>query len=397
MNCPREQLAEPKDFESIMSNARLLRPWLATRSDDIEQARQLPADVVDALVDMGAFRLNMPRIWGGPELNSMQQVEVIEELSRGDASVGWCVMIGCDSGIYSGYLENHASRNLYPSLDMVQAGWVYPMGKAEQLDGVYRVSGNWRFCSGSTHADMIAAGCTVYRNGEPVIGANGVPEWRLMLAPTSHWKFDDNWYTTGLKGTASNDYTTYNDYLLIPEHHTFSFRDPQREGALWRKPDTLLRKMAGIPLGTARKLIDEAVELLSEKKEPLTGKSLKNVSRIQNAVADAEMRLGSARSYVFHSLEAQWRQLENYQDFTREVRRDVWLSRLNAFQAARDVARIIYDTVGASAIYTYSGSFDRGIRDTETMGQHMVAQRRGLEDVGALLLDADEQTSSVML
>lgn len=85
----------PDSFEAIFENARKLRPWLAGKSEEIEIARQLPADVVDLRKAAGVFRMNMPRSWNGPELTSMQQVEIIEELSRGDASVGWCVMIGC--------------------------------------------------------------------------------------------------------------------------------------------------------------------------------------------------------------------------------------------------------------------------------------------------------------
>ena len=147
-------MAEPTGFAEILSNAEQLRPWLGSKSDETEMSRRLSTEVVDQLRAMGAFRMNMPAIWDGPELTSMEQVLVIEELSRGDASVGWCVMIGCDSGIYSGYLDDLVARNLYPHLDMVQAGWVYPVGRAEEVDGGYRVSGNWMFCSGSSHADI---------------------------------------------------------------------------------------------------------------------------------------------------------------------------------------------------------------------------------------------------
>jgi alkylation response protein AidB-like acyl-CoA dehydrogenase len=395
MNVP--ELLEPNDFDAILSNARTLRPWIAEKADVIEEQRCLPEEVVDALIQAGAFRMNMPRIWGGPQLTSMEQVLVIEELSRGDASVGWCVMIGCDSGIYSGYLDDATARNLYPHLDMVQAGWVYPVGRAEEVNGGYKVSGNWMFCSGSTHADMIAAGCTVYRNGEPVIGAAGLPEWRLVLAPKAHWQFTDVWHTTGLKGTASNDYTTVEDYLVVPREHTFSFLEPRREGELWQKPDTILRKMSGIPLGLSRRLIDDVVELMMGKTDRMGIPSYRNNARIQSAVADAELILGRARSYVYQSLDAQWRCLEQNTPLSKNERGDVWLSRLNAFQAAREIASMFYDTVGADAIYTKKSVLDRAIRDTNTMCQHVVGQKKGLEDVGALLLDAVDGPGSPML
>ena len=65
---------------------------------------------------------------------------------------------------------------------MIQAGWVCPVGRAEEVEGGYKISGNWQVFRGSFHADMIVAGCTIYRNGEPLINANGQSEWWLMLA-----------------------------------------------------------------------------------------------------------------------------------------------------------------------------------------------------------------------
>jgi len=397
MNALLDDLADPVGFDEILANAKMLRPQLAERSDEIEEGRRLPSDLVEKLREAGCFRMNMPRMWGGPELTSMEQVLVIEELSKGDASVGWCVMIGCDSGVYSGYLDDDAARDLYPHVDVIQAGWVYPMGRADETSEGYRVSGNWRFCSGSSHTDMIAAGCTVFRDGQPLIGDNGSPEWRLVLAPVAHWKINDIWRTTGLRGTASNDYTTLTPVMMVPREHTFSFSEPRRQGNLWKRPDTILRKMAGIPLGVSRRLIDEATLLLSRKTEPLTGRPLKNHTRIKSAIAESEMLLGAARSYVFAALETQWTMLDKDQELTLEVRRDVWLSRLNAFQRARDIARLLYDVVGGSAIYSQNGPYDRGVRDTETMCQHLVGQLRTLEDVGGMLLNSDNKSGSPML
>ena len=392
------ELIEPSGFDAIKANAKALRPWLATKSDEIEKLRCLPQDVVDQLIAAGTFRMNMPRIWSGPELTSMEQVEVIEELSKGDASVGWCVMIGCDSGVYSGYLEDMVARELFPHLDMVQAGWVYPVGKAEEMGDFYRVSGKWMFCSGSSHADMIAAGCTVYRNGEPVISpAVGLPEWRLIIAPASHWQILDTWHTTGLRGTASNDYTTMETDMIVPREHSFSFLEPKREGILWKRSDTILRKMSGIPLGLSRKAIDDVTEIMSVKTDRIVGRPYKESSRIKSAIAQAEMMLGRARAYVFYALENQWRTLEKDEPMTVAQRSDVWLSRLSAFQTAKEITTLLYDTVGGDAVYSAKTSLDRAHRDAITMCQHVVGQTKGMEDIGALLLDSEDGPTSPMI
>ena len=142
----------------ICANARALSGYLREKATEIEEARRLPAEVVARVREAGLFRLTMPKIWGGPEFSTIEQVEIIEEVSRANSAVGWCVMIGCDSGIYSGFLDDAAGRKLYPHLDMSTAGWVWPAGRADRVDGGYRVSGQWMFGSGITHADVVSAG-----------------------------------------------------------------------------------------------------------------------------------------------------------------------------------------------------------------------------------------------
>ena len=400
------QIGKPISGGEIWQGAKDLRAFLASKSDEIETARRLTPEVVNAMHDKGLFRLNMPEMWGGPELSSMDQAEIIEEISQGDASAGWCLMIGCDSGLYSGYLEDSVARELYPRLDMVQAGWVYPVGQLhEEADGYRLKKAQWAFGSGSTHADLIAAGCIVFKDGEPKLRDNGEPDTRVVIAKREQWEVLDTWYTTGLCGTGSNDYTIIGDEMFVPREHTFSWNEfdtePRREGLLWRKPDTLLRKMPGIPLGVARAAIDFSIDTLKDKVEIPSQKAYRDIPRVQSAIAEAEMRLGAARSYVFSSLAVQWQKIEQGKALSKKERVDVWASRLNAFQTARDVVRLLYDTVGGSAIYTNSlqkkRPLDRALRDTQTMCQHLVGQYKTLEMSGALLLGESDTSPHVML
>ncbi|HSP96780.1 MAG TPA: acyl-CoA dehydrogenase family protein [Candidatus Dormibacteraeota bacterium] len=383
-------LLDPLGYEQILANATSLAPWLRAAAARIEEQRRLPDDVVDALKRAGVFRLCMPRIWGGPELTSMQQVEVIAELARGDASAAWCVMIGCDVGLYSAWLDPDVARAMYPRLDMVQAGWVYPIGRAERVAGGYRVSGDWMFGSGCQHSDWMAGGCWVHENGEQTA------EWRLMLAPRDDWEILDTWYTTGLRGTGSTDYRCRD--LFVPEERTFSFFEPpRRDGTLYRGHEALLRKMAGIPLGVGRAAIDDAIAILEDKLERPLNRPYREMPRVQAAVAEAEALWGAARAYLFRALEAQWAKLERGEPPTVRERADVWLSRTNVFQSARSIARSLYDVVGGGAVYAQRSPFDRYLRDTETMCQHVVGQPKGYEAVGALLLDPAGATFHPML
>src|SRR5262249_16211248 len=142
----------PMSATDILGNARGLNGYLREKSDEIEEARRLPDEVAERLRDAGMFRLMMPKEWGGPEMRPAAEVEGIEELAKGNASAAWCVMIGCDSGFFAGFLEDEAAREIYPRLDMATAGSATPTGRAERVAGGYRVTGQWAFGSGVTHA-----------------------------------------------------------------------------------------------------------------------------------------------------------------------------------------------------------------------------------------------------
>src|SRR5690349_19116201 len=110
------------DFPRLLESARGLQEELSARSDEIEANRTLPEDVVASLKAAGAFSLTVPKAFGGPELSSPELFEVVEAYAQADTAVGWCVMIGCDAGLYSARLDDSVARELYPTQDLVQAG-----------------------------------------------------------------------------------------------------------------------------------------------------------------------------------------------------------------------------------------------------------------------------------
>jgi alkylation response protein AidB-like acyl-CoA dehydrogenase len=377
----------------IYANARALGSFLREKSDEIEAARTLPPEVAERMREAGLFRIAMPKIWGGPELSTIEINEVIEEISRANASAGWCIAIGADSGFSSSFLEDAVARKLYPRLDMVMAGSITP-ARADQVAGGYRISGQWPFASGIKHADVVMAACMIFENGSPAMNG-GAPTMRLMLAPASSFEVMDTWYTTGMRGTGSYDFRAAN--LFIPEEHTFSFtQPPKREGALYRDPFNFVTKAYGVLLGMARAMIDQVTEVMETKVESPSGRLYKNTSRVQTAIAEAEMILGAARAYAYSALERHWKRLESGEEATEKDRIDLALARVNAGQAARNIIRMLYDTVGSNAIYAQRGPFDRALRDIETLCQHLAVQRRVLENCGVLLLKADAPAPSYL-
>jgi alkylation response protein AidB-like acyl-CoA dehydrogenase len=376
-------LAVPNSADGILTRARAVAPLLRERSADIEQTRRLPDDVVELLRSTGVFRMAVPRAQGGPELNSFQQTEVIEAIAYGDSSAGWCAMIGMDTPLYAGFLAEPVARSLFTHPDMVTAGLILPVGRADRVPGGYRVSGRWQFGSGITHADWVVAGCVVHVDGAPEPSPHGGElHWRIMLAPRDDFEVLDTWHTTGLAGSGSRDYQVRD--LFVPEERSFSLREPHRNGANFAV-DAILRNMPGVPLGVARAALDWVRDLAAERVHRPTGQPWAENYRVQVTIAEGEMELGAARDAVYGTLRRQWEAVESGRQLTADQRMATVLARTNSFRVARRVVTALYDLCATTSIYKPS-PMDRWLRDVNTMCQHVIAQEQVIQSVGAHLL-----------
>ncbi len=374
--------------EDIVRSVDALVPAIHERADDIAAGRRLPEDVVAALKQAGVFRMPMPHAWGGPETSLPDQIRIVETLSAADPSVGWCAMIGSDSGFYSSFFEDDVARSLWPDIDAVTAGWLMPAGRARRVDGGFSVTGRWSFGSGCNHADVLVGGCLVVDHiGAPEIGADGMPIARVAVAPASSFEILDTWYTTGLAGSGSNDYECAD--LFVATEHTFAITDPvRRPGALYAMPQAFFANVHGVPLGLARRAIDEVIGVAQTKVVMPQFVAMRDLPRVKEAIADAEMQLRSARAYTYSTLEAIWDDLEAGRPLSRQLRVDLTLSRVQSFRMAREVTMKMVQLAGTQAIYATS-VLDRLLRDAITMGQHVVAGPAVNEMAGGLALGVE--------
>jgi alkylation response protein AidB-like acyl-CoA dehydrogenase len=376
----------PQSSNEILERARAIAPLLRKRSPDIERARRLPMDVVEMLRDTGVFHMGFARSWGGPELNSLEQTEVVEALSYGDASAGWCAMIGSDSGLYAAFLDEDVAKEMFPSLDMIIAGLLFPTGHAERITSGYRLTGRWQFGSGISHADWVISGAFIYRNGQPEPSSTGDPhDSRLMMVPRSQVEIIDTWYTTGLAGSGSCDYTITD--VFVPEEHTLTFDTVRNGVGPLAQPEVHMRNMPGVPLGVARAALDYVSEMISGRVHP-SGVRVADDYRAQVTLADCEADFLATRNGVYGSLQRQHDVLAaggTLEDLTPNERAALPLSRRHAFRTARSIVSRLYDLLQTASIYQAS-PMDRWLRDTTTMCQHIVAQDRILQSAGAYLL-----------
>jgi alkylation response protein AidB-like acyl-CoA dehydrogenase len=373
------------DGAAILENIRALRPLLQARSDEIELGRRVPDDVVALLRKAGALRMMMPRAWGGPEMNLIDINVALEELALGNAAAAWCVMIQLDSGLYSGMLDAEVARRLYPSLDTATSNVIRAAGRAQQVEDGYIVNGRWSFASGCLHTDLFAGGCLLYADDgdEPLKDEAGQPLHRMALARREQLISHDTWHTLGLRGTGSCDIEIKD--LFLPAGQLFDLASPSHDGPMYRWPAVLCAKMPGVVLGLARGAIETFAAILRERKEASEQATL--------ALAEAQSLYASARAYAHGALAALDARLAAGELPDEAERVAVFLSRVNAFQSARAAVQQLFDALGGAAIYTGQSALERHLRDINTACQHVMAQRRGQQAAGRLMLGFDAQFS----
>jgi alkylation response protein AidB-like acyl-CoA dehydrogenase len=273
------------DRRAILANANAIQAILCEEIEEAERRRQLTPRIVEALRSAGVFRMPMPAAWGGPEVDIISQIEIVEAVSRGYASAGWCAMIGSDGGFFSASLEDQVGRRLFADLDSITAGMLQPRGCLDIVDDGFLLSGHWSFGSGCTHADVICSGAAVFKDGQPVLQSDGKPEWRIALLAAAEFTILDSWHTTGLARSGSHDYTI--EQAFVPREQTFRFGEVKRSGALYAWPGLLLANVYGVPLGIAENALDTATATLATKLILPERKLARDEPRVRTAIARA--------------------------------------------------------------------------------------------------------------
>src|SRR5882724_7520486 len=132
----------PVDY---LEQAREIAPMLAAASDEIEERRELPERVVEALIERGFFRMLLPRSLGGAELDPLTYVQVLEEIAKADPSTAWCLGQNSGCSMSAPYLDPAVAREVFgPPRGILAWGPDLPgAGRGVAVENGIRVTGRW--------------------------------------------------------------------------------------------------------------------------------------------------------------------------------------------------------------------------------------------------------------
>src|ERR1700730_15561297 len=115
-----------------------------------EELATLAPEAVEALRSAGMFRLKLPAVLGGAELDPVTEMLVLERLGSYDFNSAWCTMVDATGAAALGAFLPQAGLDRVFDKGHIPTASIsfFPAGRAVREKGWYRLKGRGRFTSG---------------------------------------------------------------------------------------------------------------------------------------------------------------------------------------------------------------------------------------------------------
>ena len=387
-----------------IEKARALRPLLESAAARIEQDKDLPPDVRDAMHGAGLFRMVMPRSLGGAELDLATYAQAVAAIAEGDASAAWCVAQSSGCSIAAAYLDPRVAREIFGDpRSVLTFGFTsgQPPCRAVPAKGGWVVNGSWTFASGNRLCEWLGGHCQVCdESGAPLKNPEDRFVERTMLFPRSSAMVrEDLWEVMGLCGTGSDSYSVAN--LFVPGEYTVvpraSARDQQLPEGVRADPDTERREhgtlyrfssqavfqvgLSSVAIGIARAVLDHFIALAKKKIPSSAIHPLRDDTWIQARLAQADAKISAASTWLVKLLEDAWEECERSGELSFPTRVKIRTACTHQMTEAREAVDMIFLEAGATAIFR-SNPFERRMRDMHTVSQQVQGNIARMQAVG---------------
>lgn len=205
--------------EELIARAVALRPKLRELQDEHAAVGTYSAALHEEFRKAGFYRITIPRMFGGYEFDLPTYFKTMLEVARGDPGVGWCLALGSSHGyLIASHWSERAQRELFgPEGHFAAAHRALPGGTAIPVDGGYRISGRWNYCSGIPHSTHFV--CTAKFPEEP----GTPPKFLAVVIPKGQFRILPDWggdQTPGMQASGSNSVEVTDvfipDYYAVP-------------------------------------------------------------------------------------------------------------------------------------------------------------------------------------
>ena len=246
--------------------------------------------------------------------------------------------------------------------------WLTGSGRADKVEGGYRMSGRKIFASGSPSADIFS---TMAIHDDPSVGPTvlhfAIPFDALGV------KLHDNWRTLGMRGTGSHDVTL--DGVFVPDAAISARRPSGRWSHLWHiVAANALPAIYSVYVGVAEAAREIALREAGRRRDDRA---------IQEMVGAMDTELAAAR--------LAWRSMVDAASRGRvgpDVTNEVMIGRTLAGQAALRTAEAAMEVAGGAGFFRSAG-LERLFRDVQGARYHALRGPAQRQYAGRLALGLD--------
>jgi alkylation response protein AidB-like acyl-CoA dehydrogenase len=335
----------------------------------------VPARIIDKMRDAGLFRMMLPETVGGKGLDLLQISRVVEALARADGSTGWTAMVAAGyNALLPIFSENTIRKVAGDEGDVMVRGALAPKGRIVEVEGGYRISGQWPFGTGSFDNKWVMASGIVFDGERPRMGPNGIPEIRVVLVPKDQAKFLDTWHSVGMRGTSSHDFVI--DDVFVPADHAVSlFGRNNLDSPIYNLTFRILTatQHTAVSLGIAYGAMDDLAQL-AQTKRPAFRPNMRLIEdpvftgRYGAMMAKLDAARATADWFALEAMELARSGIQPTQaDEARHGSMVAYVSRI-----CTEIADEVFDLAGSSACYN-GNSIQRRWRDARVAAAHAAA------------------------
>jgi 3-hydroxy-9,10-secoandrosta-1,3,5(10)-triene-9,17-dione monooxygenase len=365
MASDRHQAADDETHEGVLRRVRALIADIRNDAAAAEEARTIPRDNSEALLAAGVARILVPRRYGGYGLSFDTWFEVVREIAKADASHGWCASLMVHHAHLLSQFPQAAQETVWgQGTDVSIAASLQPSGRVTQVDGGYRIAGEFGFASGINHSRWLVVG-----------GMVGQEPTYFLIKP-NEFAVKDIWFTAGMRATGSN--TAVCDDVYVPENHAVAvslIREGHGPGgklhaqAIYRTPWISYAPLTfAIPmLGAAQGAYELFVDWTKSRRASKSGLPLAEVTSYQVRLARAGADLDAAELLLRRVI-----------DVARAATPPSLMFRARALRDCSRVAELCVGVIdalagmGGTAVFATSHPIQRAWRDIHFAAMHAV-------------------------
>jgi alkylation response protein AidB-like acyl-CoA dehydrogenase len=357
--------------------ARELGPKFATRANSATDEDAFVAENFADLKTSGLVEAGVPVELGGGGADINELSEMLRILAHHCGSTALAFSMHTHQVAFPAWRWKHQQATVTePLLKRVAqerillmssggSDWIGGSGKAEKVDGGYRITARKIFASGAPAGNLMMTSAVLETEGEPPQVLHfGVP----MNSP--HVKVLDNWRTLGMRGTGSHDVII--DGHVVPEAAVGARRKPGEWAPLFFMLSTIAFPLVySVYVGVAESARDIAVEL-AKKKQPS-----------QHAISLAgrmDTELTAARLGLRSMLDA-----ANLNAPSAATVNQVMIGRQLVARHAIEAVELAMEVAGGAGFYRAAG-LERRFRDIQAARYHPLQSGPQAEYAGAMAL-----------